>query len=411
MAGKGKSMFKRIAGWIHLWLGLVTGLIVVVIAVTGCLFVFQQEISDLRYRNVIFIPAQEKEAKPLPLARLQEIAQARLGAQQPVNDITAWKDPGRAWEFMAYRFNDTALTYFGAVEYYRSVFVNPYNGQVTGVRDYKTDFFSIVKYLHWSLLLNTKYGQPIVGWSTVIFVLMLITGLVLWWPKKWNRATRKASFSIRWKGRFKRLNYDLHNVLGFYFYIPALILALTGMVYAFQWFESFVYAAASGTTVYPQQPVLKSQDSAAAAIDPLTVSYREALVNHPQYVRMNISPASGQEGTISVYAYNDAETYYAYQEMQFDRYSGRLIRQRDWKEQNPGEKLIGMNYDIHVGAIGGLAGKIIAFFASLVAASLPITGFYVWWNKKRKRPHIPYRPEGLLLRKPVAQEPVGEGSQ
>jgi uncharacterized iron-regulated membrane protein len=82
--------------------------------------------------------------------------------------------------------------------------------------------------------------------------------------------------------------------------------------------------------------------------------------------------------------------------MHFDRYNGNLIWQQHWDQKNPGERLIGMNYDIHVGAIGGLAGKIIAFLAALVSASLPITGFYIWWNKKKKRPHIPYRPTDLM---------------
>jgi uncharacterized iron-regulated membrane protein len=49
-----------------------------------------------------------------------------------------------------------------------------------------------------------------------------------------------------------------------------------------------------------------------------------------------------------------------------------------------GERLVEMNYDIHVGAIGGLTGKIIAFIASLVCASLPVTGFIIWWGKRRR---------------------------
>jgi uncharacterized iron-regulated membrane protein len=408
MAKKRKSIFRKVVGWLHLWLGLVSGLVIVIISITGCLFVFQKEFSELKYRHVFFTPAREHSI--LPLHQLQEIAQQALGKDQPVNYITTWKDPDRAWEFMAYKENDTALTYFGAMEYYRSAFLDPHTGRVTGILNYKTDFFQIVKYLHWSLLLNDRYGQPIVGWSTVIFVVMLITGLVLWWPKKWNRVTRKRSFSIHWKGRFRRVNYDLHNVLGFYFYIPALILALTGMVYAFQWFQSLVYAAASGTTAYPEQPVIKSAHPESAVQDPLTIAWHAAEKNDPAYRRMNITPATGNDGVISIYSYTDEEIYYNYQEMHFDRYSGNLIRQQRWDQKNPGERLIGMNYDIHVGAIGGLTGKIIAFLASLVSASLPITGFYIWWNKKKKRAHIPYTPP-VLMRQPVPERSINESAQ
>ncbi|RZK63395.1 MAG: PepSY domain-containing protein, partial [Pedobacter sp.] len=48
------------------------------------------------------------------------------------------------------------------------------------------------------------------------------------------------------------------------------------------------------------------------------------------------------------------------------------------------DKLARMNYDIHVGAVLGLAGKIMAFLASLVAASLPITGFIIWRGRHKK---------------------------
>jgi uncharacterized iron-regulated membrane protein len=49
------------------------------------------------------------------------------------------------------------------------------------------------------------------------------------------------------------------------------------------------------------------------------------------------------------------------------------------------DKVIRMNYDIHVGSIGGLPGKIIAFLASLVTASLPVTGFLMWWGRRKKK--------------------------
>lgn len=406
MTAKGKSKFKKITGWLHLWLGLISGIIVVIISVTGCLFSFQKEISEVKYKRVIFVTPAETAA--LPLARLQEIAQQSLGKDQPINDITVWKDRDRAWEFMAYKMNDTAFTYFGAMEYFRSAFINPYTGQVTGIRDYKTDFFSIVKYLHWGLLLNTKYGQPIVGWSTLIFALLLITGLILWWPRKWNRVSRKKSFTIYWKGRFRRLNYDLHNVPGFYLYIPALILALTGMVYAFQWFEGLVYAAASGTTAHSVPVAMQSADSLRVAADPMSVAYAEAAAQHPDYRRMNISPASGNSA-LYFYVYPTEETYYNFRAMQFDRFSGKLLHEENSMKKNAGERLIGMNYDIHVGAIGGIGGKIIAFLASLVSASLPITGFYIWWNRKRKRVHIPYRP-ATSVRKPVPDQSISESA-
>ncbi len=381
---KKKRTIKYWIGQLHLWLGLGSGIVVLIISVTGCLFVFQKEIMEAVYRKTMFV--EPAKTARLPLSVLQQKAQQALGAGQPVEFITSYTAPNRAWEFMAYKYNDTALTYFGAVEHYRSAFVDPYTGKVTGIIDYKYDFFSIVKYLHWSLLLNTQYGQPIVGWSTLIFVILLISGLVLWWPKRWNKANRNKSFRIKWNAKFKRLNYDLHNVLGFYSLLIALVIALTGMVWAFKWFQGLVYVAAAGTTVPPQIKEFKSDTAhIGSGTDPLDIAFQSALVQFPDAKRIGVSPAEGKSATLHIYGYKGRETYYDYDELQFDQYSGKLLGRRNAKEKNRGEQLIEMNYDIHVGAIGGIAGKIIAFIASAIAASLPVTGFYIWWGRRKKK--------------------------
>jgi uncharacterized iron-regulated membrane protein len=432
-----RRTLKYWIGQLHLWLGLASGLVVLIVSLTGCLFVFQQEISEALHKEWFFVQPSSPATAPattaaspaatatapatsdpvtLPLGVLREKAQAALGPNHPIASIITYRQPGRTWEFMAYRENDSAFTYFDAVVYYQSVFLDPCTGAVTGQRDYKYDLFYIIKYIHWSLLLNTPYGQPIVGWSTLIFVILLITGLVLWWPKKWTRAWRDRSFRIKWKASFKRVNYDLHNVPGFYSLLPALIIALTGLVFSFKWFSALVYIAASGTMTPPPPIVVRSDTTLVRAIDPASIapppiptdpfdrSLKTAVLQLPGAPRFVLSPPAGKEGVIYVYAYKGRETYYGYDILQFDRYSGALLHHRRHKEKNAGERLIEMNYDIHVGAIGGLTGKIIAFIASLICASLPVTGFLVWRGKKHKpafRP-VPHKPAP----RPVSKEPA-----
>ncbi|HEY0274034.1 MAG TPA: PepSY-associated TM helix domain-containing protein, partial [Chitinophaga sp.] len=359
------------------------GIVVLILCVTGCLFVFSEEIANVVYKSERFVTPG---AGTLPLSTLQQTAQAALGKDQPINYFTTSREPGRTWEFTAYSMNDSAITYAGSVNYYRTAYVNPYTGRVTGVSNDKWEFFHVVKYIHWSLLLNTPYGQPIVGWSTVIFVVLLITGLIMWWPKKWNRKTRDDSFTIRWKARFKRLNYDLHNVLGFYSLLVALVLGLTGMVFAFRWFMAVVYVLASGTTTPPTPaPALKSQVvTTAPAVAGLDLAYQQALQLIPDARRFGVSPAEGKDGVITIGGYRGKETFYNYDDLTFDQYSGKLLYRSNYAQRNRGEKLVSMNYDIHVGAIAGLPGKIIAFMACLVCTSLPVTGFIIWWGKRKK---------------------------
>ncbi|WP_183869715.1 PepSY domain-containing protein [Pedobacter cryoconitis] len=378
------TRFRKITGQIHLWLGLITGLVVLIVSITGCLFVFQKEISDLIHQETFFVKPPSSTVT-LPYSTLLKKAEQALGKDHPVNFSTTYKDTEHAWEFMTYKAGDPkALTYFGSIDYYESVFINPYTGAVTGLHDYKYDFFNIVKFIHWSLLLNDTYGQNIVGYSTLIFVFMLITGMIMWWPKKWSKTNINKSFKVKWKAGFKRVVYDLHNVSGFYAMLITLVLALTGMVFAFKWFQTTVYVVASGSTTPPEVKQVKSKP-APAVLYPVDIAFNKAKVLLPASDRINVSPAAGAEGVIYIYGIKGKETYYHADALQFDQYSGKLLYRKNYEEQNAGEKLVGMNYDIHVGAILGLPGKIIAFIASLVAASLPVTGFMIWLNRKKKK--------------------------
>ena len=378
-----KSLFRIVVDKLHLWLGLGSGIVVLIVSITGCLFVFQKEVNDIYYRDILFVSPQQTHT--LPVSELKKKAQEALGPDKPVLNITTYTNPGKAWEFMAYKGNDTAFSYQGTIEYYESVLVNPYNGNVTGIIDYKHNFFSIVKGIHWSLLLNSTYGQPIVGWSTFIFVILLITGLIMWWPKKWNKNNREKSFKVKWKASFKRVNYDLHNVLGFYAVLIALVLALTGMVWAFKWFQTTVYVVAAASVTPPDIKEYESVPSGAKITgNPLDIAYNKALPILKGADRIFIYPAAGEKGVNTIGGLKGEEIYYGADELQFDQYTAQLLGRRNDTRKNAGERLIEMNYDIHVGAIGGLPGKIIAFVISLICASLPVTGFYVWWGKRKK---------------------------
>lgn len=393
-----KSLFRIAVEKLHLWLGLGSGIVVLIVSVTGCLFVFQQEINHIYYHKQLYVTPENHAV--LPVSELTKAAQAALGPDKAIGNITTYAAPDHAWEFMTYKGNDTALTYFGGMEYYEAAMVNPYTGKVTGVIDYKHNFFSIVKSIHWSLLLNTPYGQPIVGWSVFIFVLLLITGLIMWWPKKWSKGNRDKSFKVKWNASFKRVNYDLHNVLGFYALIFALVLSLTGMVWAFTWFEATVYVVASGTTTPPDRLLHESvKENASLTGHPLDMAFEKALPILKGNDRIFIYPASGEKGVNVIGGYKGKETYYGSDELQFDQYSAKLLGRRNDTHRNAGERLISMNYDIHVGAIGGIAGKILAFIISLICASLPVTGFLVWWGKQKKS-----KKKALIIREVAATD-------
>lgn len=381
---KPKSRARKVAGFLHLWLGLASGIVVLILGITGCLYVFQKEISDVVYHKQLYV-TPPANAVTLPVSQLKEIAQKALNS--PNVNVTTYTDQGKAWEFLYFKGGDEdGLTFFDEVETYKSAFINPYTGQVTGIMDYEKNFFVIVKYLHWSLLLNTKYGQPIVAYSTLIFVIMLITGMILWWPKNLKKSNFNKSFKIKWKAKFKRLNYDLHNVPGFYALLITLVLALTGMVWGMSWFQTIVYVVASQSTTPPKQNQLSSDSTAVAVKKPLDLAFAVARDQFKDAKRIGLFFSGERKSdVIAAYGYRGKEDYYDVDVLHFDQFTGALLARENFKDKNNGEKIISMNYDIHVGVILGLTGKILAFFGSFIAASLPVTGFMIWLGRKKKK--------------------------
>ena len=231
------NRFKKFIKKMHLWLGLSSGLIVFIVALTGCIYVFSQEFTNNFRKSEMYIEPQEKA---IPISKLWESTQSQIDTTYQLSWVNIYNNPKKSWIFYTYQGNENATTYFESIDYYKSIYVNPYTGEILKIYNEELDFFNIVKMLHWSLLLKTEYGQPIVGYSTIIFVLMLISGFILWWPK--NKNSRKQRFSFQWKKttKWKRKNYDFHNIFGFYIGSVAIIISLTGLVWAFTWFQAIV---------------------------------------------------------------------------------------------------------------------------------------------------------------------------
>lgn len=385
-----KNKQKGLKYWIgkaHLWLGLTSGLVVLFLAVTGCIFVFSQEISDWQREDVLYV--QEVKANRLPISTIWKETFKAVGDSIALEDAHVYSDPKKSVEFHCYKLAENAedcFWYFDAIDYYYHIYVDPYTGKILGIYNQEKDFFNVVKMLHWSLLMNHPAGQQIIGWSTFIFVIMLITGIVLWWPK--NKAARKQRFWFKWKDttKWRRKNYDLHNIFGFYIASVAIIIAFTGMVWAFTWFKAIVYVAGSQTMTPPVEVEKKSTISDGNRDAALDKAYEYAKAHYKDADAFSLGkPAdTAKTAVIDAYIQQYPGKYYVYHELQFDQYTGKLLYTKNHNERNFGEKLIWANYDIHVGAILGIPGKIIAFIASFVCMLLPISGFLIWHGRTFK---------------------------
>lgn len=373
--------FKKITGKLHLWLGLASGIIVCFLGITGCILVFEKEIE------ILTIPEQfvTAEAKPYAAPSLLKVnAEKALGNDRKLISV---EYEGRSKAALGYYYNS---------EEYFQVLLNPYTGTVLRVKDMSHDFFRIVINGHYYLWLPPKIGQPITASATLVFVVMLITGIILWWPK--NKAARKQRFSVKWGASPKRKNYDLHNVGGLYASFIVLFIALSGLVMGFQWFASSVYFVSSGGESMPPYPAVVSDTTrfvnANLPFASTDFLFQKIAATTLPDESVGVEFPGDKAAPVELWVNHREGTYYNRDIYHFDQYTSKEILVKGvsagkYKDASVADKIQRMNYDIHVGSIGGLPTKILAFCGSAIAASLPITGFLIWkGRRKKKKPEL-----------------------
>lgn len=363
---------KKVIGKLHLWLGLGSGLVVFIVALTGAIYAFQEEISSWLEPN--YTLSNSKGEFMIP-DKYREIGQ-KINPGHEVHSVN-YKN----------RQNPVEIVYYDMEPFHYSIAkVDPSTGDLLHHKNFKTDFFYQVLQGHYYLWLPPSVGKPLVSISTLVFAFMLFSGIILWWPK--NKNARKQRFSFKWKKTtsFKRRNYDLHNILGFYSSFLGLILCVTGLVFGFEWFAKGYHKALGGKTNLSFEMPKVHTDSTQ------TIANSDTLFQH--YISQNNFHElewhfpEKQHPVIYLSIRQQEHVYYHTDHLFFNAFTLEEVKTNNiyqrYQEATFADKMMRMNYDIHVGQIAGITGKTIAFFISLIIASLPITGCIIWLKRKKK---------------------------
>lgn len=354
--------FKNTIRQIHLWLGLASGLIVFIVSITGFLYVFEEEIRDFSHQEYLHVPVQQK-----PFIGLKTILE-NYEHLEPKKKITALKinreEPNAAVEI--------------STKKKKTYYFNPYDG--TLIKEQGSDWLNTVLEIHRNLLLG-DFGEFIQGWSVVIFIIMLLTGLILWFPNQ--RRLIKQSLKIKWSGSFKRVNFDLHQVLGFYASIFLLLIAFSGTYFKYDTVKKTV-SLVTGSKLRKGDEVISNQKIDSTTI-PVRYNaiYENANSKYPGATSVSFSiRKTGELRLRMTYPNNWARNQNT---IFFDGKTGQMLRTKLYKDNNAADVYEASNHDLHTGVFFGLAGKIIWSLVSLISASLPITGFIIWWKKGKKK--------------------------
>ncbi len=358
---------------LHLWLGLVSGLVVFVVALSGSVLVFEDELGpffDPAYYNT---PEHAAAAK-IPMDILIENAlQKHPGAV--LQNLYTFNDPKRSVLINLTDINGEQ----------RVISASPYSGKILKDTLYEKRFFTIVTKLHRYLLMGDT-GKAITGAVCLIFTALLISGMILWWPSKLKNL--KQRLKIKWKASFKRVNWDIHAVLGFYSVIPLLLIALTGLIWSYRWYENTMYYIADGTPKPIHKVKNRETDSYSTRDNnnfyTSILKETDSLFTYRGDIRL-IRDLKGKNSILVLKENLEAPIPNIRDMVYFDMYSGERLQIKRYDELSAGDKIRRMIYPLHTGSIYGYPTKILAFVVCLIAAASPVTGLLIWTGRKKKK--------------------------
>lgn len=389
---------KKIFAKIHLWLSLPLGIVLTVVCLSGAVLVFEGEITRALHPKLyrVAAPADARPLRPSQLA-------GRIGGQMPDSlHLVSLQLSARSDEPCMAAFRETGR---------RQLSVDPYTGNVNGWAE-SPAFFGTVRKLHRWLLDpppskgEKSVGKAIVGVSTLALVLILVSGLILWIPR--SRKALRNRLKVSYSDGRRRFWHDSHVSLGFYATLLLLVMALTGLTWSFGWYRTAAYALFGGPqqTVAAQEKPSREADSGnrherersgertagreqgkrPAETEARPFDYAvwdevlEQLTAHcTAYKTIVLTQTEAQVARQSAMRRIDRAT--------FDPRSGRLAEITRYEETPRQQRLRGWFYAFHTGTWGGIWTKILYFLAALIGASLPLTGYWLWWRRcmnKRK---------------------------
>ncbi len=384
---------RKAVFWLHLIAGVVAGLVILVMSVTGVLLAYERQITawaDRSYRS-----APPAEGAPLLSvgALLGKLREAEPKATP--SGVTVRSDSAAP---VAINFGRE-----------RTVFMNPYTGAVLGegATEVRSFFRFIVGWHRWLAASGESRttGKAITGACNLAFLVLVVTGVYLWWPRSWRRNAVKAVAvpSLRLKGKARDFNW--HNAIGLWSAPALFFIVLTGVIISYPWASDLLYrvtgneppprsAQGRGGPGGPQREGRGRQGGGeakpllTAGLDNLW-SRAEQQVSGWQSIQLRLPEKPAEPVAFTIDKGNGARPDLRSQ-LTLDAKTGEVVQHETYESYNLGRQLRFWSRWVHTGEAGGLIGQTIAALASLGGAILVWTGIALTWrrfiNRGRKSP-------------------------
>lgn len=363
-----KSKVKDLFYNLHLWAGLLAGIFIFLICLSGTILTFEAEIKNF---------SDSSAMTPIDSALVKKSPEELFLSLKDQGTVTSFKYQGESLPYIVGIKADPSSRRA------QSFVIDPTTGSILNdpSQGGRSAFFTFNFQLHrWLLGSPDSIGKTIVGVATIVMTFLLLTGLYLWWPK--NLRLLKNVLKINFNNK-KRMLYDLHNTLGFYSLIPVLVMCLTGLCWSFGWYRDGL-STVLGSKVFGERRI--------EAVEVLPQESRKdlnsliAIVNEKLPYEGSVSFNLDSDPTEAMTVRKQPVRGLQYTDiLQLNPYTGEIALERIFTERTFGSKITSMIRVLHTGEFYGLLSKIIYFITCLIATTMPITGTWMWLNKLKKK--------------------------
>lgn len=412
---QGGFRLRPLIFWPHLIVGVAAGIVIFIMSITGVLLTYQRQMLLWAERGYRAAPAAGVER--LPMATLVDNVTRAYQAPNP-----APPPPGARAGGAGAATGVTTITLRNSSEMPvqmaingKTVSVNPYTGSVlgegaVGMRNF---FRSVTNWHRWLAVEGEgrTTARAITGASNLIFVFLAVSGLYLWWPRKWNVAAVRNITVFRRNLPAKARDFNWHHVFGFWMAIPIAILAGTGVVMSYPWANNLVYTLAGEQPPAAQAAPAPNAGggegrggNAARAEQPRV----ESTSAQPERVSVDslIATAASREPDWTILSFrwqtNAAPVAFTIDRgtggqphlkstLTLNARTGGVDKYEFFAEQTRGRRWRTWTRWLHTGEAGGLSGQTLAGIASFAGVMLVYSGFalswrrFVDWSRRRKR--------------------------
>ncbi|RZI41634.1 PepSY domain-containing protein [Herbaspirillum sp. HC18] len=346
----------------HRWLALCIGWLLALVALAGAILVVAPPLDRLMNPQLFKAAPVAADSVPPTLESIREQLSAKFGGKTSFT-LRPPREPGQ-----------TLWVIVRGAPWSGTVYLNSATGAEQGRRGEYEGFVNVLFKFHSALLLQDA-GKAILAWIALVYLVLLISGLVLWWPRRWPPVLK---IELR-KGVLRGL-FDLHRTGGAVLGLLIAMSVATGAYMAWRPLGDFVTALSGEKPVKPPKIPKGESSGAAMPLDELVARaqarFPQALVgfiqlpaeaDRPIRVRLRTEDDPHPNGLTSVWLHPK---------------SGAVLAVNRWNELDPGARAVSYVFPLHTGELGGVLLEAMTCVSGLALGMLGISGIWLWWRRR-----------------------------